>query len=228
MRSRVIFLLAIIMAGITTFLFYNYMNQTETKGLTEEVKMTNVVVAKNEIKENQTITAEMLELKQVADEGVHPSTLKDLQEAEGKFSLTTIVAGEVILSHRLQAEKEETILISRKVQDGKRAVTVGVNIVQSVANLIDPEDNVDILFTEIVKEENIEEVKSLLLFEKVRVLAIGRKMMPESNSREQYVEYSSITVELNPDDAMELVNASTKGNLHFTVHSSILPSNNSE
>lgn len=60
----------------------------------------------------------------------------------------------------------------------------------------------------------------MLLFENVRVLAVGRKLVRNPNG-EDYVEYSSITLQLEPDDVVELVNASEIGTIHLAVRPSI-------
>ena len=47
-------------------------------------------------------------------------------------------------------------------------------------------------------------------------------MQPTKKEDEEYVEYSSVTLELKPEDAVKLVNASEKGDLHLTIHSKII------
>ncbi|MDC3416942.1 Flp pilus assembly protein CpaB [Aquibacillus salsiterrae] len=218
MRSKVVFLLSLVMATITTFLLINYMQQTDVKGQTGPV-MADVIVAKDVISENQRITREMVEVKKMVKEDIHPKTVTSLEEIDGKFATTKIDQGEVILAHRLKAEEEEAQVVSRKIKEGYRAVSIGVNIVQSVTNLIEPEDTVDVLFTETLKDESI---KTKQILTNVRVLAVGRKITTPQPD-DTYVEYSSVTLELIPDDARKLVEASEKGTIHLTLNSSLIP-----
>ncbi len=60
-----------------------------------------------------------------------------------------------------------------------------------------------------------------MLFPKVRVLAIGQKLTV-SEEDEQIVEFSTVTLELSPEDAVKLVNAHESGILHLALHSRII------
>lgn len=208
------------MAIFTTFLFINYLQQNETKGASAP-DVTKVVVAKEAIRQNQQMSVELVELTEVTKKDVHPTTLTSLEDVEGKIATAAIEKGEVILAHRVQADEAEEKVVSRKIKDGFRAVSVGVNIVQSVSNLIDPEDYVDVIHSKILEDDSVETEQ---LLSKVRVLAVGRKLTETTAGEDEgYVEYSSVTLELKPDDAKALIHASEEGLIHFTLHSSILP-----
>ncbi|RSK26374.1 Flp pilus assembly protein CpaB [Bacillus sp. HMF5848] len=223
MRSKVILFLALVMGLVTTFLFYNYMKQFDSEATVAEV-LTEVVVAKVDILENQRITSDMIELKSVPELGVHQNSITDLSELSDMYATGHIAAGEPILTNRVSSEQQESLFVSRKVRDGYRAVSVGVNFVQSVSNLIEPEDEVDVIFTEgIPKPDGTQEFISKTILEKARVLAIGRKMLPTvEGAEEEYVEYSSVTVELVPNDALKLVNASERGSIQFILHTRLI------
>ncbi|MDC3413646.1 RcpC/CpaB family pilus assembly protein [Terrihalobacillus insolitus] len=75
------------------------------------------------------------------------------------------------------------------------------------------------MYTELLKDGSVGQTKQIL--SNVRVLAIGQSMTPPTSSEEAFSEYNSITVELKQDDAKELVNASEKGKVHFTLHSGV-------
>lgn len=217
MKTKLILVLAIIMGLITTLLFYKYMTQFDQETAINE-SLIEVFTAKEAIQENQRITSDLLEKTSVSQTGIHQQVIKDSSDAIGKYATSDIAAGEQILSHRLSDEKEENLFISRKVKKGFRAVSVGVNFVQSVSNLIEPEDWVDVVFT---KKQTGEDIESKMLLEKVHVLAVGRRMI-ESNSESIYVEYSSASLELTPQDAVKLVNALESGSIHLILHSRIM------
>jgi pilus assembly protein CpaB len=219
MRSKVILVLAIILGLVTTLLFYNYMMQFDQEIITVNESLVEIVVAKKDIHKNQRITSDHLEKVSVSQTGVHAQTQTDLTEIIGKYAISNIAAGEQILSHRVSHEKEESELISRKIKEGYRAISVGVNFVQSVSNLIEPGDWVDVIST--IKNTESEELESKLLLEKVYVLAVGRRML-ESSPENLYVEYSASTLELKPLDAVKLANAAERGTIQLIVHSRIL------
>lgn len=216
MRSKLVLVLALAMGMVTTFLFFQYMNTVDAEKAMNS-NLTEIVVAKEKISKNERIASSKLELVMVPEKALHANSLKSLAEAEGKLANADIEKGEAVLTHRLGTETSEEMYVSRKVKEGYRAVSVGVNLNQSAANLIEPEDEVDILFSK--KAEGAEaKVDSQIILEKARVLAVGRKMVLPEDSKEPYAEYSTVTVELKPEDALKLVNSAEQGNIHFMLH----------
>ncbi|WLD93941.1 Flp pilus assembly protein CpaB [Alkalihalobacillus sp. AL-G] len=217
MRSKLVLMLAIIMGIITTVLFFNYMKQYDSETVSSQTKV-EVVVATGEIKRNHLISKNMLELKPVPEQSVHENTVTEIEDAIGLVSTANIVKGETLLSNHLQNTKEESLFVSRKVRDGFRAVSVGLNFPQSVSNLIEPEDNVDVIATFKEGDKFISEI----IVENTRVLAVGRRML-ESTEGEPYVEYTSATLELRPEEAVKVVNSNEKGNIHIALRSRVEP-----
>jgi pilus assembly protein CpaB len=218
MKSKLFLTLALIMGVITTYFFNSYMQQFDDQAVSLENQI-QVVVAKEAILKNQRITAAQIEMVSVPEAAVHPSTFKNIADVEGKFSLATIEPSEMILQHRVSHEKEEAQMISRKVQEGYRAVSIGANYVQTVSNLLEPEDYVDVVFSE-QEQQTEKKVNTEMVLQKVKVLAVGQRLI-ESKEADPRVEYSSVTLELKPEQAVMLVNATERGNLHLIVHSRI-------
>lgn len=218
MRSKSILLLALLMGVVTTLLFYQYTKKISVEK-TVAAKTIPIVVAKEKIKKNERITAKKLELVQMPEKAVLPQSLKNISDAEGKLADSVIEKGEPILSHRLVTEQEEGVYVSRKIKEGYRGVSVGVNINQSVSNLIEPEDLVDVVFIKESKDSsNPIPPESTILLQKARVIAVGRKIVTPDHSKEKYVEYSSVTLELKQEDAVKLINASEQGKIHFILN----------
>lgn len=218
MRSKFVLMLSLLMGIVTTLLFYQYMKQLNVEK-TATTKMVDVVVAKDKIEKNETITTKKLEMVKVPEKSILPQSLKSFNDAEGKIATGVIEKGEPILSHRLVSEKEEGVYVSRKVREGFRAVSIGVDINQSVTNLIEPEDEVDVILTMVKKDkENNPLPNSVVLLQKVKVLAVGRKMVTPENTKEPYVEFSSVTLELTPEDAISLINEKEKGKIHLILN----------
>jgi pilus assembly protein CpaB len=217
MRTKLVLALAIIMGSVTTVLFYKYISNFQQEAAVNET-IVEVVTAREAIAKNERITASKLAVSRVPELGVHANALRDAALAEGMIAETAMEPGEVVLSHHLKDVKEETLFVSRKIQEGYRAVSVGVNIVQSVANLIEPEDYVDVIVSK--STEGSKELESQILFTKVRVLAVGRRMI-ESETGTPYVEYSEATLELKPEQTVKLVNASVNGTIHLTLHTRV-------
>ncbi|MCT4619412.1 MAG: Flp pilus assembly protein CpaB [Marinisporobacter sp.] len=220
MRSKLILFLAIIMGLITTFLFYNYTETLNKEKLAND-HMETILVANQNIQKNQKLLRSMVTTRKIHQKSIPPQAITNFSEIKNQIVTTDIIKGEPILKHRLQKQSEETLFVSRKVKKGYRAVSVGVNIVQSVTNLIEPEDFVDVIFSEEIEIGNNQKtVKTELLLTKVRVLSVGRRMI-ESTKEDPYVEYSSVTLELTQNDTVKLVNARERGNIHLVLHSKL-------
>ncbi|WP_243354982.1 Flp pilus assembly protein CpaB [Bacillus litorisediminis] len=221
MRSKIILVLALIMGVVTTVLFFNYMKQFDIETVANQ-NLTTVVAAKEKIAKNEKITADKLMTIEVPSEGLHEQAILSMEGLAGQYATADIEVGEVLLDHRVQNEKEETIFVSKKVTEGNRAVSVGVNFVQSVANLIEPEDRVDVLFTDTNVKDELGRVETVTLLREVRVLAVDRRMIETKDEAEPYTEYSSVTLELSPEDSVKLVNAYENGSVHLAIHSRIV------
>ena len=222
MKSKFILFLALLMALITTFLFYNYM-ETLNEDQVANSNTVTVVVAKVNIRKNQKISKEMISFTKIPQKSIHPQEIKNFSEVDGFFANSAIAKGETILKHRLGSDAKEEIFVSKKIKEGYRAVSISVNFVQSVTNLIEPDDYVDVVFSEEQKINNDQTmINTQLILQRVHVLAVGRKMI-ESTSEDPYVEYASVTLELNQTDSVALINAHEKGNIHLILHSRIIP-----
>lgn len=220
MRSKLILIAALLMGIVTTVLFFNYMKQyKEAPALSRN--LISVVALKQEVRQNTKLTAGMLEVVQIPMDSVHPAALKTPAEADGKVTASNLAAGEVLLSNHLKDQKEEAQFVSKKVRDGYRAVSIGVNIVQSVSNLIEPGDFVDIVFTK--PDKLTEERLSTVLLENVHVLSIGRRMV-EAEVDTLYEEYAQVTLELKPADGIKTINADEDpdGIVSLMLHSRIV------
>lgn len=218
MKPKMLFILSIVLGLVTTLLFFQYMKQF-TRQNTVSVQTVEVVTAKENIAKNEKITSNKLELVQMPVKDVLPETIKNMAEAEGKLANSMIEKGEPILAHRLSTEQDEGVYVSRKVREGYRAVSIGVNINQSVTNLIEPEDQVDVVFSKVAKDAAGQAAsQSGILLKSVRVLAVGRQLLTPENTKEPYKEYSSVTLEVKPEDAIKLIDATQEGIINLMLN----------
>ena len=228
MKSRNILILAIIMAVITTVLFNKYLKELDEKYKKNDNKI-SIVVPRVPINKNQKITKEILEFIELETESVHPEAIKTMEEIEGRYALTEMKKGEVLFSDRFLDQFKEEKLVTRKIREGYRAVSIEVNIVESVTNLIEPEDNVDVIFSEEIEQDGLEKkVNTEILLENIRVLAVGKRLnekedIKATDDKDDKVEYISVTLELKPQDIVKLINADERGSIKLTLRSKIFP-----
>ncbi len=215
MKTKLILIIALIMAIITTVLFRQYVINLEKKYRSQNNIIT-IVVPKVDIKKNQLVSKDMLEFKEVSSSSVHPQALKKFEEVVGKYAVTDIKSGEVLLPLRFTDQYSENQTITRKIQSGNRAVSIGVSDVKAVSKLIEPEDYVDVIYT-------VNGQTSILL-ENIRVIAVGKSLIQSTKSKDNNAEdYGTVTLEVSPTDAVKIINADETGNIKFVLRGQLGP-----
>jgi pilus assembly protein CpaB len=231
MKSRNILIVALVMAIITTVLFRQYLRELDKKYKANQNKV-GIIVAKHGIGKHQRVTREMLELKEISADAVHPEAIKKAEDILGNYALTDIKAGETLFASRFTDQFKERELVTRKIREGYRAVSIEVNFVESVSNLIEPEDYIDVTFSEKVKQDDKETIKTEIILENVRVLAVGKRIVENQGQKVDSKDgedkaaqaiYNSVTLELKPEDIVKIVNSDEKGNIKFVLRSKIAP-----
>jgi Flp pilus assembly protein CpaB len=215
MKPKKILLLAVLSGIITTCLFYLFLNkQTAATAVSEPViEMKQVVSAAVDIPKDQQILQEHLQVKEIPSDQVHPEMVQDMNTALNRYSNADIKQGEILMNHRFQTKAEEKEVVSRKIKEGYRAVSTDVTYVTGVSNLIQPEDYVDVVLT------SGEKIESEIILEKIRVLAVGERMTEKKDPAAEAVLYLAVTLELNQEDTVKLIEANAKGELQLALYS---------
>lgn len=221
-------------AGLfAAFLLYSYSQEKKAEYDKSYGAMVNVVTAKKDIQELQTIDDDMIEISQKPANFAEPGTVNDTESIIGHVAAAPIKKGEQILANKLLQPGPETG-ISLQVSPTKRALSLPVDEVRAVAKLIRPGDRVDI----VVAVDNGKgvaarrEVKTLLY--DIPVLATGvsvvnnipRTFDVDANSKSIMqtsligdTKYSSVTVEVSPREAQDLIYilSTSPGNIFLTL-----------
>ncbi|MFL0267694.1 Flp pilus assembly protein CpaB [Candidatus Clostridium radicumherbarum] len=227
MKSKFILIGALVFAIITTFLFSNYVKNIDNKYKNDK-NMVNVVVLKQNIKKDQKVTNDMVEVKAYSANSIIPGAIKNIKDIEGSYALVDMKAGEQLFTDRFSNQTNETEFLSRKVKEGNRAISIDANYVESVSTLIEPDDYVDVVFSEKAKDGT---VNTQTILENIRVLAVGTRMEESTSAlagtktttqgaaNTAQAEYKSITLELSPDQIKTIDNADERGSLKFVLRS---------
>ncbi|WP_054636868.1 Flp pilus assembly protein CpaB [Thalassobacillus sp. C254] len=223
MKPKKLVVLALLSGIITTIMFYIVINMESVDTAAQSTEMVEVIVANKDIEKNEQITEDSITYKELPEDQVHTQAVKDPDILIGNFTSDSMKEGEVIMLHRMYQEGEESEFISKKVGDGNRAISIGVDYVRSVSNLIQPEDIVDVVVS--IDEDP---VQTEVVIEKVRVLAVGERMIEPGNEEGEDQEYHAVTLELAPEESVEVINASERGTLQLALHSKLLQDEENE
>ncbi len=215
-------IVALFLALITAGVLFWYLNQTDAQ--TVEVPKANVLVANIDIPENTIITAEMVKLSPIPVELVLSQTYDNASYVIGMTARSAIMAGEQIVTARLvEVGSAESGSLAYTVTPGMRAITIGVNDTSSLKCMIRPGDMVDIiaLYQVDVEVENLQgepEIKTVsmakLLLQETPVLAVDQVMQETGASA-----YTTLTLEVTPDEAVALFLSETNGLLRAILRS---------
>ena len=233
-------LIALIAAVIAALGLYQFLREI---GKPAETPRTEVVVAAVDIPENTLITPDMVMLMQVATEALLPGHICELDSAVGMVLSSDVYAGEQILSNRLVrvgAEVDESSTLAYKVDDGMRAVTISVGATSGLSNMIKPGNRVDLVMNysyerevedddaegepapeeQETEEESKPETETVsasrLLLQNLKVLAVGATL-----SKDGAAEYTTVTLQTTPEDAITLSFAEYTANLRLVLRSAL-------
>lgn len=223
MKSKFILIAAILFAVATTILFSKYIAGLDNKYKNDK-SLVQVVVLKQDIKKDQKVTQDMLEMRSYSSNSVLSGAVRNMKDIDGCYTLIDIKAGEQLFADRFTNQSKEKNELTRKIKEGNRAISISVNYVQSVSTIIEPEDYVDVICS--TKNNNGTFTTNTIL-QNIRVLAVGERLTESGTAASSQNtgsgsqgKYSSITLELNPKQAEQITNAEANGDLIFDLRSS--------
>lgn len=163
-------MIALVLAIATGFVSYRYLTQIENR---TAYPTKNVVIAKVQIPEHTVITAEMVEMKSLAEDAVNSLSMSSLDSVIGKVSKLTIEAEEQVLSAKM-IDGNENSELSYGLEAGYRALTIATDDVSGVAGEIKEGDRVDIMAVVTSKDGNGNPVKSSeYIAQSLKVISVG-------------------------------------------------------
>lgn len=221
-KLKLIALLAAVLVGLG---LYRFLEELKTP---QEAPHTMVVVAAVNIPENTQITEEMLTLKSISDDSLLADYILDIESVTGMVLTSDIYAGEQITRHRLVRLGEvdpAKKTLAYTLHPGMRAMTIFVDMDSGLVNFLKPGNRVDLLATYSHEEvrtslldPDVQEVVNLpttqMLAQNIAILAVGSVMDKTGTT-----EYTSVTLEVTPEDAMNINAVAWWGDLRLLLRS---------
>jgi pilus assembly protein CpaB len=138
----------------------------EARGKGEQV---NVVVAKEKMQKGDVLSAATVAVRGVPSDYAHSSALlpDQFDTFDGKVLSAGVKPGEMILWSMLEGKKAPSF--SARVEEGRRAITVPVDEINSISGLLEPGDLIDLVVTVNQKERKY----TFPVIQTVRVMATG-------------------------------------------------------
>jgi pilus assembly protein CpaB len=130
----------------------------------------------------------------------------------GRTSTQTFLAGDSITEPKLMPKEGPVGIMTYKIPEGHRAMTVGVDQVAGVAGFINPGNIVDVVL--IASPIGATQSISKIVLQNVPILAIGQIVEQKEGKP---VVVPTVTVDITPEDAEKLAIASTQGRLQLVL-----------
>ncbi|NLT40248.1 MAG: Flp pilus assembly protein CpaB [Clostridiales bacterium] len=228
-------ILAVICALLTAAAVYLYL-ESQKKPVIIEKK--SVLVAASNISPYTPITEDMITLAQIPTEAVVQGAISDPETVVGKVSRSAIYAGEQLIGEKFVAAGGESgaRTLAYAIEPGMRAMTISVGDTSGLAYMIKPGNRIDIIGHFIVEEEpevsgeETEEaqpapekeknVYTVMVFENIRVLAVD-SVLSELGKTGEGAGYSTLTLELTPQQALELSSVLYEGDIRIIMRSPV-------
>ena len=230
-------LVAGIAAAALAYVFLNRQQSPTVVTVQAPPQLQSVVVATRDIPVRQPITPDMVRLDSVPPSKVNPNSATTLSAVEGQISVNPILKNAQVASTDVQPRSDKWGL-SMVVPKGKRAITIALDPVSSVAGFVKPGDYVDVLSTFAGhKGQSLTRV----VLQNVPLLATGSQVLPSSapapaststgNGADtnaanpdgaagpKPVDVPNATVIVTPQDAEKLIMAVSKGRLQLALRS---------
>ncbi len=143
----------------------------------------------------------------------------EVSRVYGRTLETSMTQGQLLLNTDLKPVSQRQGF-SGAVRAQWRAISIPVDPVSSVTNLIQPNDNVDIIGTfrfPDVRGDTALDTVTLTILQDVKVLAVGNRWGPYALDPTGGRSYSTVTVQLLPEEVEMIIFASQKGKLSLSL-----------
>lgn len=194
---------------LAAFIAYSYLSrqiaEIEARAKGETVP---VVVAKRDLNKGTRLTAETVAIRNVPRDYAHSVAVapEQFESLHGQALAFPMKAGEMVIWGLVEGKKTPTF--SARVANGRRAMTVPVDEINSISGMLEPGDMIDLIVTLDRKSKKI----TLPLMQSVQVMATGQRSVDDPRSGEKR-SYSTVTLDTNPEQAQNIIIAREAGKL---------------
>lgn len=234
-QSRAFFIsLAFAFVGMGLIAFY--ISEQEQRLLDTHGKPAMVLVASKNINEMQVLDDTMVTTKSIPATYEQPGSIKEIKDIQGMVALVPIREGEQIVVTKLSPKGAQTGL-APQVAANKRAMSIMISDDTGVAKLIKPGDYVDIIGSvSYPGADGARQIELKTFLQNVRILATGEMVtnnIPQVYETDPLTQkkvavsgrgdqtFSTVTVEVTPEQAQVLIYAQEQSKLYLTLRNPV-------
>ena len=222
--------LAVIFGSLGAYVVKNKLAEIPEVVVEEEVEpaaptSTVVPLASRELKAGRKITKTdvsiyLLTPEQIAERGLKSEFMTTAQDIIGQVVARDVKAGEGFDTSMFYPEGTGPS-VADLLESGKRAMTVPVQMDNAVSGFASPGTWVDVYFTNPASEDPIHEEVTLLLLERVKILAVDEQTYEGArvavNNRAGRTPNAAVTLAVSPEQAASLQVVNNRGTLSLAL-----------
>ncbi len=223
MKQKMLLLGALFFGFLAFILAYQQIQSERNKALGEFetvylIRLTRNVAAGEELKRDDLARDAVQRSRQ------HAGVAREIpweqhQMCIGRKLETSLGAGHNLQYSDLQPLSQQQGF-TRKIQRGMRAISIPVDLVSAVNNLIKPNDDVDIIGTfrfPDARGDSALDTVTMTMLQGVKVLAVGSRWDNYVSDTTGRGSYATVTLLVYPSEAEMLIFASQKGRLSLSL-----------
>ena len=206
-RTWLVLGVAIVIGTVAALAAHQYLSEEMTAIATRDKgDQIHVVVAKSKMQKGDMLSAAALAVRGVPSDYAHTSALlpEQFDSFDGKVLAYGVKAGEMILWSMLEGKKAPSF--SSRVDEGRRAITVPVDEINSISGLLEPGDLIDLMVTVSQRDKKL----TFPVIQSVRVMATGQRSVDDPKNGERR-QYSTVTLDTTPEQAQTVIMAREAG-----------------
>jgi pilus assembly protein CpaB len=204
-------ILAVAIAAVAAYSLYTYLKVQEKK-VSEAVASEKIVVTSVGIPIGNTIDRNQLKTVDWPKANVPQGAFLSIDQVAGRIALQTLQAGDPVTESKLVPKEGPSNVLTYKIPEGHRAMTVAVDQVAGVAGFITPGNLVDVVLTTTLPGAN--QMVSKIVLQNVPILAIGQIIEQKEGTP---TVVPTVTMDVTPERAEKLAIASSQGRLQLVL-----------
>lgn len=223
MKNKWVYAAALIFGLLTSYFVYDFLAKVEKTA--SEARTETVVVVTRNIPAKTMITVEMLALKKVPLGSAHVQAVREMARGIGTIATMPLLEGEQLLESKVVSQNDFKNGLAYMIPPGKRAVSIPVDEISGVANLLQPGDRVDVMSViSMIDAAGAETIYSLLVLQDIQILAVGKRLDPkgsDSNKQSGQQEKATATLAVTVEEAQSLFLANQQGTIRLMLRSPV-------
>jgi pilus assembly protein CpaB len=213
-RALILLVFALASGALAAFLALRYMRQ-QTAPLTQtEAPRQQMVVAARALPVGAVVTAEDIKTISWSGGQLPPGYIGSTDQVLGRGLVTSVEPNEPILAGKLAAEGAGGGL-QVLIDEGMRAISIGVDQVVGVSGFVLPNSRVDVLLT---MPQGSEQTTKIIM-QDVKTIAAGTTIQQDKEGKPLAVPV--ITLLVSPEQAETLALASQQGRIQLALRNAL-------